>query len=215
MAKVLVPGKNLNEVAAWDGEANMLPPGEYVFQVEECAISETSNGNPQLEFDLVVVQGALTDTCDGAKKKHWVVMTENSAGRVRNMIDACGVAMDEDGSFDSDQFVGTSFIAEVFEDSYEKADAANGTTITKQTNKIRKERPVDAGFSDGGTVEAPASEPAAPAAPSKPATSTKPAAQSVAPVVRKPVQPAAAAQPRVASSLPARPGARAPIPGRK
>jgi hypothetical protein len=208
MAKVLLPGTNLNEVKPWDGEVNLLPPGEYLFEVMGCTLGNSSKGNPQLEFDLTVVQGALTDTLDGAKSKHWVVMTDKSAGRVRCIVDACGVPMEADGSFDSDHFIGTQFIAEVQENSYEKDDLASGTKVVKTNTKIVKERPVSAGFADGGVVqEQPEAE--APAAQAAPVAPAQPTVRRVGPAA----PPAQAALPKVASSL--RPGARAPIPGRK
>lgn len=167
MARVQVPGVNLNEVTPWDGEANMLPPGEYLFEVAECILGNTKNNNPQLEFDLTVVAGADSEAYNGSKKKHWVVMTDKAAGRVRNILDACGVQMEADGSFDSDHFVGTQFIAEVYEDSYSKPDLSTGASVEKITNKIRKERPVTAGFTgqEAALAAAPAqSAPRAPAA---------------------------------------------------
>lgn len=203
MAKVLVPGVNLNETKPWDGEANMLPPGEYAFEVVNCTLGTSSNNNPQLEFDLTVVAGADSEAYNGAKKKHWVVITDKSAGRVRNIVDACGVSMEADGSFDSDAFIGTQFIAEVFEDSWDKPDLASGTSVTKTNSKLRKERSLSAGWGDTTGTVAPA-QPAQPAAPAAKA----PAARAPAPAAATPPGP------RLASSLP-RPGQRAPIPGRR
>jgi hypothetical protein len=210
--RVQVPGPNLNEVPAWDGEANMLPPGEYCFEVAACAVTNTKNNNPQLEMDLTVIAGADTEACNGAAKKHWVVMTEKAAGRVRNMLDACGVQMEADGSFDSDHFIGTQFIAEVYEDSYDKPDLATGGNVTKLTNKIRKERPVTAGFSSG---DQPTVEPAQ----QQQQQQTAPATRAPAPAARP--APAAAPSrplppgPRVVGNTLPRPGARAPIPGKR
>jgi len=207
MAIVGIPGVNLNEVDAWDGSSGgALPPGEYVFEVTECIIGNSSKGNSQLELDLVVVAGAVTDAVNGATKKHWVVMTEKSAGRVRNMLDACGVQMNAAGAFDSDHFKGTQFIGEVYEDSYDKPDLSTGQNVTKITSKIRKERPVSVGFSDqdGAPAIAPAAAPAPQAPAPAPAAPAAPA---------RPLPPG----PRVAGAgavLP-RPGMRAPIPGRR
>jgi hypothetical protein len=182
MALVQVPGVNLNEVDAWDGSAGaVLPIGEYVFEVTAVTGGNAKTGTANLEFDLLVIVGADTETVNGATKKHWIYLTEKSAGRVRSMVNACGVNMTAEGAFDSDHFVGQQFIAEVYEDSFKKPNLETGETDTKVTNKIRKERPVSAGFS-GQEVEAvpaaastpaprapaPAAAPAAPAAPARP-----------------------------------------------
>lgn len=210
MPRVLVQGVNLNEVSAWDGASSSLPPAEYLFEVEDCIVGATSKQNPQLEFNLTVVAGAETDIYNGTSRKHWVVMTDKAAGRVRNMLDACGVQMDAEGGFDSDHFIGARFIAEVFEDTYSKPNLETGGSIEKTSNKIRKERPESVGFSSqegmASAVVAPA-VPAAPAAPVAPAAAVAPAAPA------RPLPPAQA-QPRVATTLPAGTRARAPIPRR-
>ena len=213
MARVVIEGVNLNEVDAWDGgSSGVLPIGEYLFEVTACAITNAkSSGNAQLEFDLIVVAGASTDACNGAGKKHWASLSPKAAGRVRNMLDACGVPMDEGGGFDSDQFVGTQFIAEVYEDSYEKANLTTGTVDTKITNKIRKERPVSVGF-EGQDV--PAETAPAPAAAAPRATAPAPRAAAATAAPARPLPPGT---PRVAGNvapLP-RPGVRTAAPARR
>jgi hypothetical protein len=207
MAKVTIPEVNLNETAAWDGEQSTLPPGEFMFEVIDCTIKppKKDGQSPQLEFDLEVLAGVDTDQCNGQSKKHWLSLAPKAAGRVRNMLDACGVAPDADGGFDSDDFKGKQFIAESYEETYDKPDLTTGETKPVINNRLRKERPVEAGWSGGGEV----AQPEQPEQPAKPA--------ATAPVKRAPAQaaPAAAAttasttaaptQPRVASSLPRRP----------
>jgi hypothetical protein len=213
MPKVQIPDTDLNKTSAWDGEANILPPGEFAFEIEDCVIlpAKAADKHPQLEFDLTVIGGADTDQYNGSSKKHWLSLSPNAAGRVRNMLDACGVAIEADGGFDSDGFKHTQFIAEVYEDSFEKPDLNTGNTITKITSKMRKERPMSAGWSGG---EAPVSTAPASAAPTA----------SVAPASAAPAQAAPAALAAPASAAPAKtapkgpaaaPGAlprRAPVP---
>jgi hypothetical protein len=210
MPRVQIEGVNLNEVEAWDGASSgVLPIGEYVFDVTACTITNAkSSGMAQLEFDLTVAAGAATDACNGMTKKHWASLSPKAAARVRNLLDACGVGVDAEGGFDSDLFVGTQFIGEVFEDSYEKANLATGGTDTKTNNKIRKERPVSAGFEG---QEAPAETAPATAAPRAPARPVAPAAPAA------PARPLPPGTPRVAGAtapLP-RPGVRAAAPARR
>jgi hypothetical protein len=186
---VQIEGVNLNEVPAWDGGASgNLPIGEYEFEVTAATVGLAKTGTKNLEFDLMVIAGAETDTVNGATKKHWVYLTDKSAGRVRSMLDACGVQMDANGAFDTDHFLGQHFIAEVYEDSFDKPNLSTGTTDTKITNKIRKERHVSVGFT------APAAAPTAPPA--------------------RPLPPGPRV-PGVAGSALPRPGQRAALPVRK
>ena len=208
MPKVVIADVNLNDTTAWDGEQSMLPPGEYLFEVVDCTIKPPKKEGQfaQLEFDLEVVAGADSDQSNGSQKKHWLSLSPKAAGRVRNMIDACGVPIEADGGFDSDNFKTTRFIAESYEDSYDKPDLATGEVTAKVTSKLRKERPESEGWSSGEA--APAAE--QPAASTPPAATAAPAAASTAPVKRTP---AAAARPAasqttpttVATSLPRRP----------
>lgn len=207
MPKVVIADVNLHETTAWDGEQSMLPPGEYLFDVVDCTIKPPKKDGQfaQLEFDLEVVAGADSDQSNGTQKKHWLSLSPKAAGRVRNMIDACGVPIDADGGFDSDNFKNTRFIAESYEDSYDKPDLATGETKAIVTSKIRKERPESEGWSSGEA--APAVE--------QPVATAAPAAASTAPVKRTPAAAArpAASQPAtpqttpttVATSLPRRP----------
>jgi hypothetical protein len=218
MPRVLVQGVNMNEVSAWDGASNPLPPAEYLFEVDSCVVGNSKNNNPQLEFDLIVVTGAESDLYNGTSRKHWVPMTTKAAGRVRCILDACGVQMDAEGGFDSDHFTGARFIAEVFEDTYSKPNLETGGETEKTVNKIRKERHESAGFSnqDGiaQTVVAPGTPAAGmPVAPTVPTTPVAPTA-SVAPTAPARPLPPAQAPARIATTLPAGTRARAPIPRR-
>lgn len=195
---------DLNQATAWDGEGFSMTPGDYVFAIESVTQGMSSNSKPQLELQLVVVQGLATEAHNEQKMKHWVSLTKAAASRLRCLLDAAGVAPDAEGGFDDADLVGRQFIAEVYEDEYEKGVNLDGTPKVKKSTKIRKERPVE-GAEAAAAEAAPAPTPApAPAAAAKPAAA--PAARAVAPA-----KPAAPALPRVASSLPA-PGTRVPVP---
>ena len=205
MARVQVLDENntpldLNTVAPWDGEGFHVTPGEYVFTIETATQTMSSSSKPQLELGLVIAQGLATEAHDGQNMKHWVSLTKAASGRLRNFMDATGLAPDEQGGFDDAELIGRQFIAEVFEDEYQKGINADGAPNMKKSTKIRKERPVE------GATEA-ATEAPAPAPAPVPAAKPTPAAAVKAP----PAKPAAPGLPRVASSLPT-PGQRVPIP---
>ena len=212
MPKVLVQGVNLNETAPWDGEASVLPPGEYAFEVVDAIIKEakTSEKFPSLVLDLVVTGGADSEQYNGVKRKHFVSLSPNAAGRLRNIIDACHVPIEADGGFTTETFLGTGFIAEAYEDTYEKPDLASGNSVTKTVGKIHKERPIESGWSGAVAEGQPQAAPQAPqapqAAPQQPAAPTAPAAPQA------PAAPRAATAPRVAAGNPPR---RPPIPPRR
>jgi hypothetical protein len=204
--RVQIEDVNLNEVDSWDGsQSGNLPLGEYEFEVTAATPGTAKTGSKQVEFDLVVVAGAETDTVNGATKKHWMYLLKSCAGRTRAMVDACGVQMDANGAFDTDHFIGQHFIAEVYEDTFNKPNLDTGSVDTKITNKIRKERHVSVGFTG--------QEPVAEVAPTVPAPRPASAAAHAAPPAR-PLPPGPRAPGAAGSTLP-RPGQRAPLPARK
>jgi len=207
MPKVLIPETNLNDITPWDGEQTILPPDDYAFRVEDCTIKppKTTDKQPQLEFDLVVIGGASTDQYNGSSKKHWLSLASKAAGRVRNMLDACGVPVEADGGFDSDGFKGTEFIAEIYEESYDKPNLQTGETTPVVTSRLRKERPISAGWSNGeAALAAPSAPAAAPAASAAPAQAA-PAALA-APAATPPAKaPAAKGPAQAPGALPRRP----------
>jgi len=201
MARVTILGPDnqpvdWSTVAAWDGEGGgRLTPGNYLFEVAGVAQEPASTGNLQLVIDLMVVQGLETEVHNGASTKHWLSLTPKAAGRVKQFLDAIGVVPDADGTFEDQEFISRQFMAEVFEDEYNKVDPLTGQSTVKKTSKIRKEMPVE------GAAPAAAPTPA-------PAPAPRPAAPARA------TAPALPAGPRVAS-LPPRPGVRLPVPAKR
>lgn len=208
MARVQVLDENnapldLNTVAPWDGEGFFVTPGEYVFTIETATQTMSSSAKPQLELGLVIAQGLATEAHNGQNMKHWVSLTKAAAGRLRNFLDAIGLAPDEQGGFDDAELIGRQFIAEVWEDEYQKGLNGDGTPNMKKSTKLRKERPVE-GAEAAAEAPAPARAPA-PAPAAKPAPAPAPARQAA------PAKPSVPGLPRVASTLPT-PGQRVPIP---
>jgi hypothetical protein len=158
----------------------------------------SSTQKPQMELGLSVVQGATTEQHNGQPIKHWVSLTKAAAGRLRNFLDAVGLAPDAEGGFDDSELIGRQFMGEIFEDEYQKGINLDGTPKIKTSIKIRKERPVEGA--------APEAAPApTPTAPTRPAVPVAPA---------KPKQPLPPGLPRVASSPPPPAGQRIPLPRR-
>jgi hypothetical protein len=192
-----VPG--LSKAEVWGGGVDMLPPGEYAFEVEEYACGQSKNGVPQIELSLVVIGGAETDTLNGRKQKHWIYYGK-SLGRLRAILAACEIPVDAKDNFDETAFPGRTFIAEVAVNTYEKDDLATGTKIAATNTKIQNERPMSAGWSNSEGVAAP-TQPAA-AAPAAPVQPAAPAATARATVPARASAPAArtAPLPRPASA---------------
>lgn len=187
---------NLNNVEAWDGEGFHVTPGDYIFEVTSVVQTQSGTGKPQLELGLSIVQGLATEAHNGQNMKHWVSLTSAAAPRLRNFLNAIGLAPDGDGGFDDVEIVGRQFQAEVWEDEYQKGINADGTPNMKKSTKIRKECPVEG-----------AEQPAAPA----PAPVAKPAAAARPVPAAKPTTPTL---PRAAGPALVQPGQRVPIPRR-
>jgi hypothetical protein len=194
-----VPG--LSKAEVWGGGVDMLPPGEYAFEVADYAIGQSKKGVPQLELDLVVIGGAETDTLNGRKQKHWIYWGK-SLGRLRAILAACEIPVDANDNFEETALPGRTFIAEVAVNTYEKDDLTTGGKVEKTNTKIQNERPMSAGWSNSEGVAAPAQPAAAPAAPAATARPTVPS-RAAAPAART------APLPRPASA-----GLRAPNPAR-
>jgi len=203
MARVTIVGEDgqpfdLSQAQPWDGESNGVPPGTYIFDIAGAAQEMSNNGKPQLVLDLIVVAGDGTEAYNGAKQKHWVPLTAKAAGRLKNLLDAVGLAVGPEG-FDDQDLLGRQFQADVVEEQYEEMSPTG--PVPKTSRKIKHEVPVagsetpaQASTSTAAPAPAPAPAAAAPAQPARPAT--PPA---------KPAAPVAAAAPRVKSTLP-RPG---------
>ena len=212
MARVTIVDENNqpidpNTVTAWDGCGGMLPPGLYDFAVTNVELKQTSTGRPQIELDLTVIAGVdpVTDAYNGQTKKDWRLLGGKSAvlGRLKSLLDACGVQIAANGDFDTDELRDRQFTAEVYEDSYDKPDPATGTVKTITNTRIRGEQSL------GGATEAPAAPAPAPARPAP-----APAAPAAPMAPARAAAPTLPSAPRVAGAVLPRPAAR-PVPARR
>lgn len=83
-----------NEVEAWSGGA-LMPPGRHLCTLDQVAEGTSSGGHPQIEVTMVVAAGAHI----GCSARDWIVVTDNSLGRVRQFLEAAGVEINE-GEFE-------------------------------------------------------------------------------------------------------------------
>lgn len=134
----------LNDVDAWGGEGGALPPGEYVFVIEEAKQAQSKNGKPQLELDLKVISDG---EFKGRSTKQWYTLNfEKDAPRKRlkALVIATGIRLDGNGDFDDAQLKGTTFMGDVQSESYEVADAVTGQKLVKERSRIVNERMANA-----------------------------------------------------------------------
>jgi hypothetical protein len=134
-----------SDVPAWNGEAQLTPPGDYEFSIAEVKRTTSSAGNPQLQVKFEVQRNADgSDTpYKGRAVMGWYQETGEGRMRLKNLIQASGVELDARGGFSLSALTGKHLLATVKADSYVKVSAgADGepTKETKNTVKISKER---------------------------------------------------------------------------
>jgi hypothetical protein len=93
---------DLTGVEAWEG-AVILPPGEYLVEVDDATEETSGSGHPQIKFEMRAVGGEQ----EGGTIRDWVTITAQSLGRVKQVLDALGVAdLDTVVSFEPAELVG-------------------------------------------------------------------------------------------------------------
>ena len=150
-----------NQVQAWGGESEALPPGEYLFEITEMKQGQSKNGNPQLEMSVKVHnEGELY----GRGGKFWYTLnfqSEVPRKRLKSLIDATGVSIAADGSIEDQEFVGRYFMADVAHETYTVTDPASGNSVEKSRTRIQNERPVQQQGQGNAAFAASAPAPAA------------------------------------------------------
>jgi hypothetical protein len=132
------------DTKAWDGVSGALPPAsDVLFRVDDVKQEASpKKGTPQLVLDCVVVtEGELKDR----KAMHRFVIGPNmkpaSIGRLKQLLDACGIQADSNGGFDSDHLKGRVFIADIVVEPYNQTDPVTGQTLEKSSSRLQNERP--------------------------------------------------------------------------
>jgi hypothetical protein len=84
---------SLNEVDPWKA-SSILPPGWHLCDVDSAEEGTSSGGHPQFEIRLMAIEGEH----QGSTITDWLVITQGSLGRVKQVLDALGVPIPE-GNF--------------------------------------------------------------------------------------------------------------------
>jgi hypothetical protein len=93
---------DLTGVEAWEGGA-ILPPGTYTVEVDDAKEGTSTGGHPQLELQLRAIGGDQA----GGEIRDWIIVTPQSAGRVKQMLSALEVAgLDGKVRFEASDLVG-------------------------------------------------------------------------------------------------------------
>jgi hypothetical protein len=79
----------MDQVEAWKG--GTLSQGRHVVEVEKVTEGTSSGGHPELE---VLLRAIESDTEPGAIITDWITVTENSLGRLKQFLLACGADPD-------------------------------------------------------------------------------------------------------------------------
>lgn len=87
----------LDNVDAWEAGGGILPPGKHVCTITDAKQGESRNGHPQIELRAESVDPQAA----GAGIRDWVVITPNSMGRVKQLLEAAGISIPS-GSFNFD-----------------------------------------------------------------------------------------------------------------
>jgi hypothetical protein len=183
----------LHDVQGWSGESEALPPGEgYHLRILEVVHeNSTQKGTPMMNLSCEVL---WPESLAGRKVTHRLVadMSKDvSRRRMKQIIDATGIQLDQQGGFDSDWLVNAEFEADCINEPYQKVDATSGQTVERTSARLQNEQPVGtaaqrtqaAGGGDAypGQV-APQNAPAASAAPAaRPTPGPRPGGPAPAP----------------------------------
>jgi hypothetical protein len=196
----------LHEVQPWGGESEALPPGpDYALQIESVEQGQSpKKGTPQLNVTCIVLNEGELHGRKAIFRYNLNLEKDAPRKRLRSLVDATGVQMDDQGGFDDQQLVATAFMADVIHEPYDDVDATTGTKIQKIGVRIQNERPLD--MQPAAGAAAPAAVAAAPA-PAPVAAAPRAVAPAVAPRAAVP----APAAPSNARPQYAPPGRGAPL----
>lgn len=92
---------DLTDVEAWEG-TTILTPGEYDVAVDDAKEGTSSGGYPQLELQLHAVSGEQ----QGGQIRDWIIVTAQSAGRVKQVLLALGVPADGKVKLEASDLIG-------------------------------------------------------------------------------------------------------------
>lgn len=132
-----------DDIEAWGGEGFNLPdPGEYVFRVNSMKAEKSqSSGKPTLvsEFEIVSTADGEKTSHAGSTVRDWRSLQPKKGcrQRIKALMEACGVGF-EGGGFDTEEFLGTEFVATIFHEENPNKRREDGTPYTNA--RVRNER---------------------------------------------------------------------------
>lgn len=161
---------SLNDVEPSDGSFETVSPGEYVFEATAVKGGQSKAGNPKMVVSYKILD-AITDAdaCKGEIGKEVVqsysLKKDGEFGRrrVKALVLALGVELDERGGFDPSHMIGGTMIAEVKIEQYEEKNPLTGISTQKTSQKVMRERPDPDAASEESEDKAPEPEEKKPA----------------------------------------------------
>ena len=94
-------------VEAWSARL-MLPVGRHTVSILEATEGESSGGHPQFELEFGNDLGTIRD---------WLTYTPNSAGKIRQFLDAVGIeSQDGDMEVNEGDLIGKHLMVRIFEE---------------------------------------------------------------------------------------------------
>lgn len=139
--------QRLNEVQAWGGDSDSLPPTEdVVFRIDSVKQEPSSQkGTLMLNLGLTVMEPP--SIAGKTARASFVVAPdakEGSRKRLKALIEATLIQLDQQGGFSDEDLIGRFFMGDVINEPYQKTDAVTGQTTEKMQARIQNERPVQA-----------------------------------------------------------------------
>lgn len=121
------------ELEPHDGERKFVQPGEYNFEITEVKQDQSKAGKPT----LVVTASVLDGKSKGMTMRNWYSLTDGEFARrrIKSLIEATRVPVDNRGAFSAQAFVGCKFHGKVIEDTF-KSRNTQGVEEDRTWSKI-------------------------------------------------------------------------------
>ena len=134
---------NLNEIDAWGGETTQLPPGEYQLKVTAADVEQKEDGE-KIKSQLVVNYEVISGAFSGKTIKAWFMLDftkDTPRKRLKSLVNATGIGVSPNGSFDTAQLLACKLNADVVHESYQsKPDPITGQSVEKTAIRVVNER---------------------------------------------------------------------------
>jgi hypothetical protein len=118
-------------------------PGEHEFEIKEVTLGHTKKGDKMML--TVQFECAEGDPDKGKQCRGWYVLDPDNdfnVERLKNLLDAAGVAIDANGGFSKNSLIGAHLLATI--ENEERPDGMNseGKEVVKIFTRLNRERPV-------------------------------------------------------------------------